>query len=314
MTATAIQPVPEAGDAPRDLGKATIFLDLHISLPGFRRKMRPEDVMAEDETIDPNMLHLSKDLLDTSALSEIVGERDKLKRWLKTRALPCKVFRGGMVLLPLSMVEEVDERVGEFIERFNVLRDKLLIAYEGHKQDAEKRLGEHYNAEEYPSLNRLANSFDVQAGWRTFDIPAALKTLKRSLYEREREKVKLEWAEASEDIKLALRESLAGLVAHFVDRLGIDDQGNKATFRGATLDKLKDFLGTFEARNLTGDDELADLARQAKDVLRGVEPDALRKQDTTRDRVRGDFEKIKAQLDLMLAPAKRRRFAGEEEV
>lgn len=299
---------------PRDVKRATMVLALHVSGPSFRRKMRPEDVIDDGDRVDPAMLHLSKDLLDRSAVSELIGEKDKLNRALDAKSVPCRMLRGGMRLIPLALVEDVDKMVDGFVERRQVLVDKLLIAYEGHKQEAEKRLGRHFDPSDYPTWGQMQRAFTVEKRWLTFNVPAALKSLNRSMYERELERSKVEWAEASQDIKAALREGLAGIVTNFVDKLGVDEGGRKKTFRDATMSKLTDWLATFEARNLTGDVELADLARQAREALKGVEPEQLRKQDVQRDRVRESFEEIKAKLDGLLVARPKRKFADEEDV
>jgi hypothetical protein len=324
---TAIAAVPETevtereetaeetlGRSPDESARQTIVLHLHVGMPNFRRRMQAADVVDEAD-VDPNMLHVAKDLLDREAISELLGARDQLKRKLKGRALPCRMLPGGMYLMPLGLVEEVDGWVVEFRARFDVLVDRLCVAYEGYKQAAEVRLKDHYDESEYPTLGRLRRSFEVQARWLTFNVPAALKTFKRAIYEREQAKARLEWAEASEDIRLALREGLAGLVTNFVEKLGMDEKGKKRTFRDETMAKMRDFLATFEARNMVNDGELAALAEQARQALAGVEPDQLRKQDVARERVREGFERIKGQLDALLVATPRRRIAtGDEKV
>jgi hypothetical protein len=317
MTATLEREPVSADEAlakpdPKDMAKATIVLSLHIRMPSFRRRMLADDVVDEAD-VDPDMLHVSKDLLDREALSALVGERDKFKRLLKRRAVPYRFLPGGMLLLPLRLMERVDGEVGEFVLRWNDLVEELVVKYEVYKEAAKERLKDHYDEAEYPSARALQRAFTVEAKWLTLDVPAALKTFNRAIYEREREKARQQWAEASEDVRLALREGLAAMVSGFADKLGVDDKGKKRTFRDATMANLQDFLSTFDARNLTDDAELASLANQARQVLKGVDPDKLRKQDTTRDRVRADFEQIKAKLDTLLVPAGRRRLAIDDE-
>ncbi len=314
LTITLI-PTAEADRATAErLARETVVLELRISAPSFRRKLPSTDLLdPAEEPTDPELIHVSKDLIDRYALGEIGQADSRFRRWLRNRTISCSMLRGGMWLVPLRAVEDVDRGIASYRAERARLVGVLVERHEQLKADARARLGRHYNPADYPPASELARAFGVRARFLSFNVPAALADLNRELYERERARVETEWSEAYTEIRTALREAFAGLVEHLADRLGQDDQGKPKTFRDSTVQQMQDFLETFGARNLTGDQDLAELAEQARALIQGVSPETLRKAALFRERVREGMEQIKAKLDTLVV-TKRRSFALDEAV
>ena len=306
---------PEAPPLADAVAQQTLILDLEIRKPSFRARVRSADVVHEDDDTDPNMLHISKDLLDRSVLAEILAEESRLKTYLRTRAVPNVPLRGGMHVIPMDKVKEVNEWVRAFQQlRGELVQDKLVAKYEEHITAAEKRLGpKHFNREQYPAASALTDAFACRVRWMALEVPTALKTISRKMYDEAQALVTTEMETARTDVMRALRGVAAQLVESLAERLGSDD-GKPRTFRDNRVKKLLDFLDTFSGRNIAGDVELALLMGQARELLDGVVPDDLRKDDDTRERVREGMEAIKQALDTMPVSVRVRKFASAGEV
>ena len=101
----------------------------------------------------------------------------------------------------------------------------------------------------------------------SFDVPATLKAVSGEIFVREREKAAKAWKETLEQWKALLRTGMADLVNHMVDRLSMNADGKPRVFRDSLVTDLREFLGTFDARNVANDGELAALAEKARAIL-----------------------------------------------
>ena len=120
------------------------------------------------------------------------------------------------------------------------------------------------------------------------------------------------WAELRETIQELLRANMHELVSHLAHVLSASEDGKKRIFRDSALTKVQDFLGVFDARNITDDGALKALVDKARRIVRGVDAEDLRTNEATRDHVQGAFQEMSATLDSMLSSKPIRAFAREE--
>jgi hypothetical protein len=108
-----------------------------------------------------------------------------------------------------------------------------------------------------------------------------------------------------------LRAAMGELVAHMRDRLKDGPEGKPLKFKGSTVAKLVEFLGTFEFRNVTDDGELQGLVEKARTLLAGVTTDDLRTTAGVRARVQQGMAEIATELDTMIVKKPGRKFRFE---
>jgi hypothetical protein len=192
--------------------------------------------------------------------------------------------------------------VGAFVESYGKRRD-----------EAESRLGSLFNARDYPSEDTIKNAFSLDGQYVTFDTPASLKGIKAEIFKREREKADVMWKDALEDCRVLLRATMSEMVSHISDRLTPDVDGKKKSFHHTMLGKLDAFITTFEDRNISDDEELAALVKEAKSVMNGVDVKELRKEEGLREAFRGQVDQLKAKLDTMIIDKPARAFSPETE-
>ena len=149
-------------------------------------------------------------------------------------------------------------------------------------QEALKRLNGLANANDYLDADDAASRFGLRWSYLTFATPDSLKNLKSGLFEREKAKIEKMVAEATEEIRLVLREQMRALVKRMVTQLTPSVDGKRKKIYDSLTGNVEDFLETFSARNLADDSELQGLVTKARDVLRGIDPEILRNEDDTR--------------------------------
>jgi hypothetical protein len=89
--------------------------------------------------------------------------------------------------------------------------------------------------------------------------------------------------------------------------------GKPQRLRESTLQKLRDFLGMFDLRNVVDDQELKEQVQKARALLQGVSTDALRNMPLVRAVVREGMADVAAQMDLLVSDRVSRKFRFDEE-
>jgi hypothetical protein len=165
---------------------------------------------------------------------------------------------------------------------------------------------------DYPPVDDVAVEFGFSWQYVSFGVPDQLKSISREVWEQEPEKAAQRMAEASAEIHVVLRESMAKLVQHMADRLKDGPDGKPLRFKETTVSNLVEFLTNFEFRNVTDDHELQGVVAKARGLLQSVSPDDLRATGDLRTKVQKGMADIAAQLDTMLTRTGGRKFRFDE--
>lgn len=305
--ASATDPEPRQ-DQDADLFKRAVLLNLELTKLGNRRKV-PTGAVTVDA--DKALLAVSKQLLNSSEMDAISRMDGEIRQYIYSRCLESP-FRKGVYFLPVGLVTEVEARLWVYRDGRARAVEKLCESYPALKEIARRELRAVFNDRDYPAIEKVRAAFQMSWSYQAVSTPRILQAISPALFEQEAEKIREQMQEASAAIRDALRQGLADLITHMVDRLTPTD-GKPRVFRDSLVGNFTDFLRTFDARNITDDGELAKLATNARQLLEGIDPAALRTTDGTRDKVRAGMEQIKQQLDTMLADRPERAISFEEE-
>lgn len=312
----------------RDIESKTVILDISISGLSFTVKANPNDVIKQKEApliaaaeeaegqepgeVDTKYLRMSKRTIPRDALRDIGALDSQIKNFLKARSVPCRMLRGGMLLIPTLLVSDVDKELQRYKEQRAEIVGKFIREYDALKREARESLGTLYNEGDYPTIGAIRSRFTTSHRWLSFNISAALKNVSSEIFAREQQKLQAEFESASGDIQIALREAMQDLVTHLFDQLKPSEDGKKKQLRSESIEKLETFLNTFSARNLTDDKELEALANQARAVITGVDVKALRKDGEFRSSLMANLEQVKSGLDAMVTTRTRKIIVEDE--
>jgi hypothetical protein len=305
---TAVQ--TRQGGSRVDLMERTVALVVTFSGLGNHRKVSTSQIEVD---ADKEWINVSKCLIDAKELEAINSFDGEIRRWLDTRALP-SLLKKGIYLLPLPFLEEVNARLKEYSEGRARLVEKLAAVYESLIRDARGRLRDLFNPADYPSVEVMQDSFRLRWQYISFNTPANLEQINKEIYQEEVAKAQVAWNQANETIQQMLRAAMADLTKHMVDKLTPGTDGKKKVFKDSSVNKLQEFLATFDIRNVTDDAELKKLVDQAKALTRNVDPAILRSDEAVRKAVRVGFAKIQKAIEPMIVVQPRRAISFEEEV
>jgi hypothetical protein len=294
-------------DPGMDLAKKTVCIKISLSTIGNTRKVSTAQIEAD---ADKDLLRVSKRLVDSAELKAITRFDGEIRRYLYSICLP---FEIGIHLLPITALEMVEHRLRQFAVDRRQLVEAFLSAYPSLCQDAATRLRGLYNPTDYHAVDEAAREFGFSWQYVSFGVPEQLKGISREVWEQEREKAAVRMAEASTEIQVVLRETMAKLVQHMADRLKEGPDGKPLRFKETTVENLVEFLMNFEFRNVTDDNELQALVSQARDLMQGVTADDLRTTGDLRSKLQQGMTGIAAQLDTLLVRTGGRKFRFDED-
>lgn len=283
----------------------TFCAEIHLRSLSFRRKINSEDILNEkerqkEEQVQASSILASKSLIEKTLLQSIAKADGQFRRMVMSLAVPSSVVTDGMYLMPRELAPRLETEIAAFIERRAEMVEAFIAEYPTLKALARARLGRLYSEGDYPSIDEIRAAFVVEFRYVTLSAPEQLAILSKEIFEREKRKMERQWAEAFGEIREAMRGSFLDLVGHMVDRLTPDADGKPKIFRDSLVENLADFLGTFNARNLTKDDDLQALVEKARGLLKGVRPDSIRKRTNLRSQLASSFNEIKSALDGMV--------------
>ena len=169
-TSTAV-PILNAQSPDNELAKQTVFIKLHLGLLGNSRKVSSSQVEVD---ADKALIRVSKTLLDSPELQAIRTLDGDVRHFLYDMCLP---FDVGIHLLPLGLVETVEEKLREFKDKRGELVESFLSAYPRLCQEAAGRLRTLYNPADYPPLDEVRSHFTFSWQYVSYGVPEQLQEI-----------------------------------------------------------------------------------------------------------------------------------------
>lgn len=277
-----------------------VCLSLELRRLGTKRKMNVSDLQPGVPT-DTDLIHASKDLLASPELDAIRQHDGQIRRMLEGKVSGPALFRSGVYMIAIDLVAPVDaELTARLEERSQILVPAFVAKYAAAVEDARRKLGAHFKANEYPAPEAVASAFSASVRYFTLGSPQGLEKIAADIFEREQTKAAEGWAAVLEESRAVLRAELADLVGAMVERLEPGPDGKARRFAASTVENLDQFFELFAARNIANDASLQRVVTAARNALAGVSVKDIRDSRAVRSNVRERFAEVKSQLDRLV--------------
>jgi hypothetical protein len=309
---TAIAAEPQATESQQlaaTVEENTILVKVGTHKMGITRKVKQKtrESYAASTSTDPGMLKASKDLVDSPEYDAIVTRDGEFYRAVMDRVLPSH-FMKGIYRLPLTLLDWFEEFYAAYELERTELVEAFIDVYEERKAEAEEKLGENYDAAEYPSVAQVRASFYLEKDYIVRATPGKLEKINPALYGKQREKLQKAMEDSAQEIQLFVRRTLLELVEHLQERLTPGPDGKKKALHEKRVTDLQEYLELLSSLNVTNDAELEQLGNKLKAVMAGTDRDLLRDNKRVRGEVTKGLASAKRQLDDMVKDGPRRRF------
>ena len=290
----------------------TVFVDLIFRFPGMYRPVRNQQVTLLNA--DPNWINGHKRIMRSNYYRKAIRIKMDAMKWVRSRALPNPFNKKGLHLIPLSLLDNVMEKLAATETEYLAAANAFADEYAERKEDAKLNLKDAYSEQDYPSEQTMRAAWAVE--WRLIELAAPNGAKVGSTIGKiEQEKAKKKWEEAMESALWILRVQFRELIAHLTDRLASKEDGSRKQLHTSCVEKVQEWIELFNKKNLLEDTELEKLTLQCRQILQGKSVQAIRDDATLRSEVQTQTAAIKTALDSMLenCPARLISFEDEED-
>lgn len=273
---------------------------------GCRKTLTPEQKSTAADVFGAagDYVSAAKKLLDTShpAYKAVTSVRGRILSFWRGISLPypepgLRLIRQDDVTMFQVQMTTLQAELVEAVAALNACYDDLRSA-------ARRRLGRLYNAGDYPSS--LRELFAVTWDFPSFEPPNYLRQLSPELYQQESRRIAARFEEAVQLAETAFTEEFSKLVAHLTERLSGQEDGKPKVFRDSAVENLSDFFDRFRHLNVQSSEQLEHLVDQAKQIVRGVQPQVLRDDQAFRQQIVAQLSAVESQVEGLLVDRPRR--------
>ena len=274
---------------------------------GVRKTLTQEqkNQAAESFGAEGDFLSARKKLLDTkhTAYKAVTAVRGKVIAYWKSLTLPFP--EPGVRLIRQHEVERFNQQMTDFRTELEDAVHTLNQHFEELKTAARRRLGDLFDANDYPPS--LRGLFGVEWEFPNIEPPDYLCQLNPAIYEQERARVANRFEEAVKLAEQAFVSEFAKLIEHLTERLSSDGAEDRKVFRNSAITNLSEFFQRFKQLNVSSNHDLDALVENAKRIVEGVEPQELRDNNNLRQHIAAQLSGVQSVLDGMLVDRPRRR-------
>jgi hypothetical protein len=291
--------------AVKGIAEKAVFLSLHFHRFGNRRKVASTEIEVDAEK---QRVKVSKVLLDSNELKAIEHLDAEINDYVISRCLP---YDKSLHVLPLGLVEEIEETLERFVKQRQELIETATERYPELLDAARGPLGALFNRRDYPSQGEFQRRFRVTWNYVSLSTPGKLAEISPRLFSEERRKISERMEESYTEWRDLLRIAMADMVKRLCESLQPDAAGKVRKLTDSSVNRLKEFLSTFSFRNITNDQELEQISDQLKAIVGGITPDKLRESENMKAMIGEKLSQAAATLEVMTQGI--RKIRSEEE-
>jgi hypothetical protein len=256
------------------IASSAVLVDLNISVWTARKldKNVSKEIAVSKQTVD-NAGNYSKHLLTgADQLDKINKLAGTIREWHARQTLPWS--DSGTRLLPMLNFFDYKQQLNDYEQQFNDLVAEFLDVYPNLISVMAFRLGQLFDVNEYPAVDKVANKFGLR--YTIIPVPE-VGDFRVEVGETMRKEIETQYEKAyAARVESAVGDAWSRLhttLEHMIDRLSGDD---KKIFRNSLVDNALELTSLLTKLNITNDPKLERARVTLEQSLMGVTPDELR--------------------------------------
>jgi hypothetical protein len=184
----------------------------------------------------------------------------------------------GMRLVPTTMyLSKYSKAMSELEQEFYRLVNIFLAAYQWEIGQAQVKLGDLFNPDEYPTTDAVRNKFRFQLHEMPVpDVGDFRLDVSNEAMNALADKYKNYYTTQLNNAMGDLWQRTHTALTKMSERLDYADGETKKVFRDSLVDNVVEMVELLDTFNITGDTQMSAMKARLEDTLRGVTPDALR--------------------------------------
>jgi hypothetical protein len=290
-----------------ELRANTTAVRLSFSWLGTRKTLNPDQRAraASPFNADKNSLSATQKLFDTRhpAFARLTRLKTDIADHWRLSTLP--YTEDGIRLLKKGQVADFTARMDEFRAEFDDAVANLETCLDELKDEAAKRLGDLYDAGNYPAS--VKEHFGFEWSFPSIEPPDYLAQLAPAVYQAEQQKIQARLQEAVNLAETAFLTEFKEMIDALHERLTPGPDGVKKVFRDSAVHNLGEFFQRFKAMHLGSSDDLEKLVADAEALVKGITPQELRDHDLLRQVIASDLGTLADKLTPLVVKQPRRK-------
>ena len=243
-------------------------------------------------------VNVNKNLLaGTGFLDTITKYAANARAWHLSQTLPWS--DNGLRLLPITNFVAYKEQLNTLETNFNALVEKFLVAYPNLISASAFQLGELFNRDEYPDVDKIAKKFKF--GCNFLPVPMA-GDFRIDINEEAKQELVNSCQQAYEErLNNAMRDAWARLHEHLLrmsERLENDEKGNNKVFRDSLVENAVELVNLLKHFNLTQDPSMEQARVELYDAIKNHDAESLRKNFVAREAVKAKVDDILSKFNF----------------
>jgi hypothetical protein len=238
-------------------------------------------------------------LADDPTHKQLLNYRQTVYNWLRRNTYD---WSGSLRLLPVINLPKFKAEFHQHEKSYFALRDAFLDRYPTIVSNMAFKQGDMFDRSEYPSVDQIKDKFRI----RLYVAEVPTSDYRCAIADDLAEDLKITYQKQINDE--IVPQVMADIASQFTEVMesishccGYDEIGTSADgevktkkrkiYEG-TIEKARALCDTFRGFNLTNDADLAKASESLKNVLNGVDADALRESDAVRESVKSGVDDI----------------------
>lgn len=279
------------------ISSSAMLCELSISQwTGRKKDRRASDDVTRDNNAAVGVASVNKKLLgDCAELDAVQKLTGNIRNMHYSMTMPWSDT--GMRLVPTAQYFKYHQQMTALQAEWERLVQTFLDAYDWEISQAQAKLGDLFDRDEYPTVSALTNKFAFRlsyiplpdAGDFRIDIGNEAMEQVRSHYQ---DYYSRQLANAMNDVWQRTHKALSAMS----ERLDYADNETKKVFRNTLVDNVVEIIDLLDVCNVTGDSQMSALKTKLDNAMRGVTPEALRDDEYLRRDTKRAVDEVIAQL------------------
>lgn len=181
--------------------------------------------------------------------------------------------------------------------KFDSAVKNFVLAYPTLKKEAEKKLGDLFNSQEYPNEYDITNRFNIEVNFLPMpdskDFRVAVAESEKKEFERKIKEIE----------SVAMREAsqrLLDVIKSATERLN----DPKAIFRDSMLSNISDMAELIPVLNISDDSQLSQISLDAKALIDSLDAKTVRTNSGEREKTRLALSEIESRMGAFMGVSK----------
>jgi len=290
--------------APRfNLDTCTLLVEFNASVWTARKldKTTTTEVVASKHAGSKDAARVNKHLLagrtELDVIQQAVG---RARQFVYDKTLPWS--DSGLRLLPTVNFMQFTERMNDFDEEISALVKSFVAIYPTLITAQAMALGDMFKRDDYPTANEILTKFSFRVNYMPVPTSGDIRVdvgnqAQKELNDRLQALTQERIDNAMNDIKTRLLDHLKRMS----DRLTTDyvaGEAKQRRFHDTLVDGALDLCDMAKSLNVTNDVGLEQARKELEQLLTGVTPDELRKNEAIRQDVKKNVDSILSKFDF----------------